>query len=326
MLIFQTWDLLRLMVSGFSQLCDWFTDNLPGYYICPLRINGSALESIFSILKFASGGNLSALTYGPSLGRHIYRKDLAPVRNPNSEDGYRNVTILTAAGQPNQSLDQKGSPLLPAVFGTLHPSSTVTEYLFPPNISQSTLCGRIGSNACTVIAVLSGFHFIKNKFHVDAAGNLLCEKWCSSLIDAIIEGNRVHDFVYAGAPINLDVEDVADTFGADIHVQAVDDTEYFVVNNNYSTQLCDIVRKKTITGFPAAGVLIANGKSSCIYIDEQSNLVFTDSHKHREKGALILTAKKADLENFVKEVIKIHQRFFNKALLYGALTWVHYSI
>jgi len=83
------------MVSGFSQLCDWFTDNLPGYYICPLRINGSALESIFSILKFASGGNLSALTYGPSLGRHIYRKDLAPVRNPNSEDGYRNVAILT---------------------------------------------------------------------------------------------------------------------------------------------------------------------------------------------------------------------------------------
>jgi len=233
-LAWQTWDLLRLMVSGFSQLCDWFTDNLPGYYICPLRINGSALESIFSILKFASGGNLSALTYGPSLGRHIYCKDLAPVRNPNSEDGYRNVAILTTAGQPKQSLDQKGSPLLPAVFGTLHPSSTVTEYLFPPNISQSTLYGRIGSNACTVIAVLSGFHFVKNRFHVDAAGNLLCEKWCSSLIDAIIEGNRVHDFVYAGAPINL-VEDVADTFGADIHVQAVDDTEYFVVNNNYST-------------------------------------------------------------------------------------------
>ena len=91
----------------------------------------------------------------------------------------------------------------------------------------------------------------RNKRHLCLKGNVfmaeLChlmppsyktwEKWCSSLIDAIIEGNRVHDFdfVYAGAPINLDVEDVADTFGADIHVQAVDDTEYFVVNNNYST-------------------------------------------------------------------------------------------
>ena len=32
-------------------------------------INGSAIESIYSVLKFASGWNLSALTYGPALGK-----------------------------------------------------------------------------------------------------------------------------------------------------------------------------------------------------------------------------------------------------------------
>lgn len=44
------------------------------YFISPLRINGSALESVFSVLKHSSGGNLSALNYGPVLGRFIYRK------------------------------------------------------------------------------------------------------------------------------------------------------------------------------------------------------------------------------------------------------------
>lgn len=312
------------MVSCFTQLCDWFTDHLPGYYICPLRINGSALESIFSILKFASGGNLSSLTYGPSLGRHIYRKDVSFARNPHSEDGYRNVAIVT--GSPEQSQDHDNSPYLPDVFGKLRPCSTVKEYLFPPNISQSTLGGRTGSNACTVIAVLCGFYFLKHKLNADSVSNLLSDKWCSTMMNAIIEGNRVHDFVFAGAPVNLDVEDVVETFGSDIHLQAVDDTEYFVVNNNDISQLCNIVRKKqTIPDTAGAGVLIANGKSSCICIDAQGNLACTDSHKHKEKGALIVAADKANLESFVQEVVNMHQRFFNKALLYGALTWVHYK-
>ena len=46
------------------------------YFISPLRINGSGIESIYSVLKFASGGNLSALSYGPAPGKLINRKDM----------------------------------------------------------------------------------------------------------------------------------------------------------------------------------------------------------------------------------------------------------
>ena len=62
------------------------------YFISPLRINGSALESVFSDLKHTSGGNLSALNHGPGLGRFIYRKGQVVV-NQNSETGYRDVTL-----------------------------------------------------------------------------------------------------------------------------------------------------------------------------------------------------------------------------------------
>ena len=44
------------------------------YFISPLKIDGSALESVFSGLEHTSGGNLSALNCGPALGRYIYRK------------------------------------------------------------------------------------------------------------------------------------------------------------------------------------------------------------------------------------------------------------
>ena len=61
------------------------------YFISPLRITGSAIEAICSVLKFASGGNLSVLSYGPALGKLINRKDM--VQNKYSEKGYRDVTL-----------------------------------------------------------------------------------------------------------------------------------------------------------------------------------------------------------------------------------------
>lgn len=61
------------------------------YFISPLRINGSALESMFSVLKHTSRGNLSAIALSPSLGNLINRKDL--VANQQSEKDYRDQIL-----------------------------------------------------------------------------------------------------------------------------------------------------------------------------------------------------------------------------------------
>ena len=55
----QTWDLTRLVYYGFTEFCKHFVSIFPGYYIWPLRLNGSALETIFSQLKFNMNGQLS---------------------------------------------------------------------------------------------------------------------------------------------------------------------------------------------------------------------------------------------------------------------------
>ena len=87
------------MVNGFLSFCEWFFTNVSPngrYFISPLRINGSALESIFSVLKHTSGGNLSAISYSPALGRLISRKAL--IQNKNSEKGYRDVKLNIDGG------------------------------------------------------------------------------------------------------------------------------------------------------------------------------------------------------------------------------------
>lgn len=62
-LSWQTWDLLRVMVYGFRGFCEDFLRRNPGYTIYPVRLNGSAIETFFSQLKYAAGGHLSSVNY-----------------------------------------------------------------------------------------------------------------------------------------------------------------------------------------------------------------------------------------------------------------------
>ena len=89
----QTWDLTRLVYYGFTEFCKHFVSIFPGYYIWPLRLNGSALETIFSQLKFNMNGQLSSVNYSAALttlklkrrihgwrGKFVYRKTPLYVR------------------------------------------------------------------------------------------------------------------------------------------------------------------------------------------------------------------------------------------------------
>ena len=75
------------MYHGFKNLCENFLEDHKGYFIAPIRVNGSAIESIFSSLKYIAGGNLSSTNYSTSLSSFITQRDLQI--NPHSEKGYK---------------------------------------------------------------------------------------------------------------------------------------------------------------------------------------------------------------------------------------------
>ena len=76
------------MYYGFKGLCEDVLTRHPNCFIAPIRVNGSAIESIFSSLKYISGGNLSSTNYATSLSALITQCN---VRNnpPHSETGYK---------------------------------------------------------------------------------------------------------------------------------------------------------------------------------------------------------------------------------------------
>ena len=75
------------MYGGFKGLCEDVLKSHPDCFIAPIRVNGSAIESIFSSLKYISGGNLSSTNYATSLSSLVTQKHSQ--KNPYAEPEYR---------------------------------------------------------------------------------------------------------------------------------------------------------------------------------------------------------------------------------------------
>ena len=90
MLLFTAWDLLRIDVFGFQALCEDFLTHHPNHFISPLRVSGSAVETLFGQYKFASGGKLDAANYATARAACMVRNIVTP---HHSGKGYRDATL-----------------------------------------------------------------------------------------------------------------------------------------------------------------------------------------------------------------------------------------
>ena len=84
------WDLLRIDVYGFRGFCTYFFEKYPEYFVSPLRISGSAVESLFSQFKHNAGGKLDSCNYITARCAHLVKQSAA---HHHSSSGYRNQTL-----------------------------------------------------------------------------------------------------------------------------------------------------------------------------------------------------------------------------------------
>ena len=78
------------MWYGFIEYCKEFLTLHPGYYIAPLRANGSAIETIFSQLKHSSRGTLTAVSYGPARAQILTKRN---VHGQHVREEYRDAPL-----------------------------------------------------------------------------------------------------------------------------------------------------------------------------------------------------------------------------------------
>lgn len=88
--ILQTWDLLRIIWYGFKALTADFLSRHPGYHVNPMRLNGSAVETIFSQLKYITSGQLTAVTYETAKASLLTKQ---AVHGTRTRDDYRDTEL-----------------------------------------------------------------------------------------------------------------------------------------------------------------------------------------------------------------------------------------
>ena len=103
-LMYTAWDLLRIDIYGFRAFCKYFFDRHPGYFVSPLRITGSAVESLFSQFKHNSGGKLDACNYATARCAHLVKQCAS--------------THHSGAGYCDQTLTYMEVPLRKKKYGT----------------------------------------------------------------------------------------------------------------------------------------------------------------------------------------------------------------
>ena len=98
---------------------------------------------------------------------------------------------------------------LPTIPSQHH--GNVTFWMFPPNLSQSTILRRqVGSNACTVIAILTGATYAANAstLTLPHTGNLP-STWFLLLVQSMVNGNEIYDKAAQQTPRMYGVSEAA---------------------------------------------------------------------------------------------------------------------
>ena len=91
------------MYYGFIGFCEDFLTRHPQYIICPIRLNGSAVESQ---LKYISGGNLMSTNYSSA----------SAIKNDISkrcrDDDYRNAPLFLRQHSHHTDIQKLNKSLL----------------------------------------------------------------------------------------------------------------------------------------------------------------------------------------------------------------------
>ena len=116
---------------------------------------------------------------------------------------------------PSAAAAEPSIPVQPVV--TRH---GIVEYLLPVSLSQSTIDGRTGSNACVFIALYFGSLTIK--YGLNCPPNVsLPVSWKYALEEAMRKGNEIHDELFDNAAVNVSVEEAVELVAEDCNVLAV---------------------------------------------------------------------------------------------------------
>ena len=185
------------------------------------------------------------------------------------------------------------------VVGESIPQTDLFLWKCPLEVSQSTLDGRNGSSACSVIAVIMAHGVWHQRLQLQATP-LLCPLWVMLLCAAIRVGNRLYDRCRHSLPQRYLSASEAATIPEQCVSVSVDTPLPVRVCDEHAPTTLLFQLKELCTGDRGdAALLIANEKTVLFVPVGNSSIVLVDTHRHNIHGAVLLLGQWNNLDQFI---------------------------
>ena len=201
-------------------------------------------------------------------------------------------------------------------------SSVTVEWSFPECLSQSTIMGRNGSNACAFICLYFGQVASKGVLS-PRQGLMLPAQWRDSLEQSIIQGNDLHDELFDHEGVDLDVEGAVEMAGDDCGVVSLGQQKD-LIGTSAKDLLAGWLNELSSRRKRSSHLFCASGRTMLLFIDSCGELYFVDSHLHKDSGALIASAPPGNGLSFADWIDKMMHFHWQTPLTIGSVTEIIY--
>lgn len=207
---------------------------------------------------------------------------------------------------PSSAQKQSSNSSVPPQSTSIHvPSSmihSVTFWELPFFLSQSTIGGRQGNNACTVISLLMAKTYLTNKSLLTLNNDQpLSPSWILAFMSCMMGGNQVYDRSMQ-SPSYLGVVEaiplVRCSLGSVSYEQEL--TVCFVKEPNSREESALSFHLSRRLNNTNAAFTIIRDLTITFVSDSNGNIILMDSHLHHPRGALVAKTTSNDIEVLLK--------------------------
>ena len=223
-----------------------------------------------------------------------------PVKQPTNAN--RVQTLLQPARRPSQTSQDQPTDQTPegrsqvfiSALPTLNISIPVTmhhqfsSWHFPKNLSQSTIQGRSGSNACTLIALTIAKLFYTFPLQSVDPTLPLNSTLAYLIVSGMLIGNQYYDRVTQGVPQYFSVREGVSNLSFLGSVTIGSELAISIVDENVSSALLLHHLNLSLNSTSKTAHLFILGGNTVAFIPLTNNqLLLVDSHLHGHTGALV---------------------------------------
>ena len=181
----------------------------------------------------------------------------------------------------------------------------VTEWVI--SVCQSSVSGELGSNACTIIAVLVAVNFLlPTGWILPCPQNNLPQAFTRMFKELMVQGNIVHQWLGHAQQTYSAPEIIQHPLLGFSGVARCGDEYQFTSFQQFSTELESIIINSGRTKM-ALVLILPPDKSMVLLINELGQLVLLESHKHMGIGGIVAatgTSKVKEMVFYIEDMAK----------------------